>query len=90
MAPPGTKAIIYKDADSQASWAPRGLDAWLLGPSKDQHYRCHLYYILETSGYRVSGSANLFPQHCISPPYLHETHIQELSTELKELLQHFT
>jgi hypothetical protein len=46
MAPPGTKAIIYDDADSRTSWAPHGLDAWLLGPSKD-HYRCHLYYVPE-------------------------------------------
>ncbi len=89
MAPPGTKAIIYEDADSQASWAPCGLDTWLLGPSKD-HYRCHLYYILETSGYRVSKSADLFSQHCISPPYSHETYIQEMSSELKESLQHFS
>ena len=41
MAPPGTKAIIHKDSDTRASWAPHGLDAWLLSPSKD-HYRCHL------------------------------------------------
>jgi hypothetical protein len=33
MAPLGTKTIIYDDADLQASWAPHGLDAWLLGPS---------------------------------------------------------
>jgi hypothetical protein len=90
MALPGTKAIIYKDADTQASWAPCGLNAWLLGPSKQDHYRSHLYYVPETSGYRVSGSADLFPQHCISPPYSHKTHIQELSTELKESLQHST
>ena len=35
MAPPGTKAIIYDDADLRASWAPRGLNVWLLSPSKD-------------------------------------------------------
>jgi hypothetical protein len=60
MAPLGTKAIIFEDSDTRASWAPHGLDAWLLGPSKD-HYRCHLYYVPETKGYRVSGSAELFP-----------------------------
>ncbi len=37
LAPLGTKAIIYKDVDTRASWAPRGMDAWMLGPSKD-HY----------------------------------------------------
>ena len=68
MALPGTKAIIYDDSDLSASLAPRGLDAWLLGPSKD-HYHCHLYYIPETTGYCVSGSADLFPQHCTAPPF---------------------
>jgi hypothetical protein len=67
MAPPDTKEIIYNNADSRASWAPRGLNVWLLDPSKD-HYRCHLYYVPETTGYRVSSSVDLFPQHCIAPP----------------------
>jgi hypothetical protein len=44
MAPLGTKAIIYEDSDTCASWALHGLDAWFLGPSKD-HYRCHLYFV---------------------------------------------
>ena len=53
----------------KALWAPHGLDAWLLGPSKD-HYWCHLYYVPKTKGYRVSGSADLFPQHFLAPSYL--------------------
>ncbi len=85
MAPPITKAIIYKDSDTRASWAPHSLDAWLLGPSKD-HYRCHLYYVPEMRGYRVSGSANLFPQHCMAPTYTPESHAQELSNELQHNL----
>ena len=82
MAPPGTNAIILKDSDTQASWAPHGLDAWLLGPSKD-HYRCHLYYVPKTRGYRVSGSTDLFPQKCLAPLYLPISHVCELSKELK-------
>ncbi len=80
--PLGTKAIIFKDSNTRAPWAPHGLDAWLLGPSKD-HYQCHLYYVPETKGYCVSGSAELFPQHCIAPPYSHETHVNELVEEIK-------
>ena len=82
MAPPGTKAIIYEDSDTRASWAPHGLDAWLLGPSKD-HYWCHLYYVPKSRGYRVSGSADLFPQHCLAPSYLPISHVRELLEELK-------
>ncbi len=89
IAPPSAKSIICEDSDTHASWAPHSLDAWLLSPSKD-HYRCHLYYVPKTSGYRVSGSANLFPQHCIAPPYLHKTHNQELSAELRESLKNVT
>jgi hypothetical protein len=54
-------------------------------PSKD-HYRCNLYYLPETKGYHVSGSANLFPQHCIVPAFTPVTHVQELSTEFQETL----
>ena len=89
MAPPGTKAIIYDDADSRALSAPHGLDAWLLGPSKD-HYHCHIYYIPETTGYCVSGSADLFPQHCIAPPFSNETHVNELSEEIQDTLTKLT
>jgi hypothetical protein len=85
MAPPGIKAIIYKDSDTRASWAPHSLNAWLLRFLKD-HYCCHLYHVPKTSGYRVSGSANLFPQHCIAPPYSHEMLEEEVPTELKVLL----
>jgi hypothetical protein len=83
LAPLGTRAIIHEDSDTRASWAPHGLDAWYLGPSKD-HYRCHIYYVPETKGYRVSGSAELFPQHCREPTYSPDSHIKELSAELQE------
>ena len=66
LAPLGCKAVIYEDASTRGSWAPRGVDGWYLGPSKD-HYRCNHYYIPETGGYRISGSAELFPQHCQLP-----------------------
>ena len=89
MAPLGTKAIIYEDSDTRASWAPHGLDAWFLGPSRD-HYRCHLYFVPETSGYRVSGSAELFPQHCVAPTFSPESHVNELVDEIRTTLPTLT
>jgi hypothetical protein len=83
MAPLGTKAIINEDSDTRASWAPHGLDAWFLGPSKD-HYHCHLYFVPGSRGYRVSGSTDLFPQHCSPPLYSVDTHVKELSNELQD------
>ena len=63
--------------------ASHGLDAWLLGPSKD-HYRCNLYYVPETRRYHVSGSVDLFPQHCIALAFTPaDTHVQEPADELQ-------
>ena len=66
LAPLGCRAVVYEDGDTRGSWASRGVDGWYLGPSQD-HYRCDIYYIPETRGYRVSGSTELFPQHCQLP-----------------------
>ena len=81
LAPPGCKAIIYESPAVRGSWATRGTDAWLLGPSKD-HYRCNLFYVPETRAYRISGSAELFPQHCQLPNLGPIEHLDALTTEL--------
>jgi hypothetical protein len=87
MAPLSTKEIIYKDSDTWAFLAPHSLNAWILGPSKD-HYQCHLFYVPETRGYRVSGgSADLFPQDCMAPKYTPKLHVKELSKELQSNLK---
>jgi hypothetical protein len=86
LAPLGTRAIIYEDPETRESWVPHGLDAWLLRPSKD-HYKCNLYYIPETKGYRVSATVDLFPQHCIAPSFTPESHMKELSIELQQNLK---
>jgi hypothetical protein len=83
LAPLGCKAIVYEDGDTQGLWASRGVDAWYLGPSQD-HYRCDLYYVPETRAYRISGSAELFPQHCQLPDMTPNQNLQELTNELNE------
>ena len=59
----------------------RGIDGWYLGPSKD-HYRCALYYISETRAYRISGSTELFPQHCQLPNLSADQHFRALTDKL--------
>jgi len=81
LAPLGCKAVIYEDGDTRGSWASRGIDGWYLGPSKD-HYRCDLYYIPETRAYRISGSTELFPQHCQLPNLTPNQHFKALTNEL--------
>jgi hypothetical protein len=81
LAPLGCKAIVYEDGDTRGSWALRGIDGWYLGPSKD-HYRCALYYIPETRAYRISGSTELFPQHCQLPNLSADQHFRALTDKL--------
>ena len=81
LAPPGCKAVIYEAPESRTSWGSRGTDAWYLGPSLD-HYRCNHFFVPETRAYRISGSAELFPQHCQVPFLLWNEHLQEVVDEL--------
>jgi hypothetical protein len=82
LAPPGCKAVICEAPAVRGSWASRGTDAWYLGPSSD-HYRCNLYFVPETQAYRISGSAELFPQHCQVPNLSPNAHLKALTKELK-------
>ena len=82
LAPPGCKAIIYEAPAVRGSWASRGTDAWYLGPAAD-HYRCNIYYVPETRAYRISGSAELFPQHCQVPNLSKHAHLKALTEELE-------
>ena len=81
LAPPGCKAIIYEARAVRGSWASRGTDVWYLGPSKD-HYQCNLFYVPEMRAYRISGSAQLFPQHCQVPNLSRSEHLKALTEEL--------
>ncbi len=86
LAPLGCKAVIYEDGDTRGSWALRGVDGWYLGPSQD-HYCCNLYYVPETRGYRISGSTDLFPQHCQLPNMTPHQHFRALIDEMMDDLE---
>ena len=81
MAPPGTRAVLYLDPDNRSSWGARGIDAWYCGPAQD-HYRCNIFYVPETRSYRISGSFDLFPQHCSLPDMSPEEHSNAVHKEL--------
>jgi hypothetical protein len=83
LVPLGCKAVVYEDGDTRGSWASWGVDGWYLEPSKD-HYRCDLYFIPETRAYRISGLAELFPQHCQIPCLTKQQHFRALTEELTE------
>jgi hypothetical protein len=79
MAPPGTKAIIWENPSGRQSWAPQGIDAWYVGPSKD-HYRLYQFYFPDTQVYSVDGSVEFFPQHCKLPTLSKTKHAKAVAT----------
>ena len=89
LAPPGCKAVIYESPAAHGSWGSHGTDAWCLGPSVD-HYRCNHYFVPETRSYRISGSAELFPQHCQVPFLSTNDHLHELTSEVVSTLKNMT
>ena len=86
LAPPGSRAVIYLDPDGRPSWGARGADAWYSGPSLD-HYRCMKFFVPETKNYRVSGSYDLFPQHCLLPDLAPADHADAVADKLVDAVQ---
>ena len=66
LAPIGTKALIYDDPASRASWAPHATDGFYVGPAPD-HYRCLRFYIPATRRFRFSDTWRLYPMHSQIP-----------------------
>jgi hypothetical protein len=89
LAPSGCKAIIYESPNARGSWGSRGTDAWYLGPSVD-HYQCNHYFIPETRACQISGSVELFPQHCQISFLSAKDHLQELMNKVVSTLSTMT
>ena len=85
MAPPGSRAVIYEDPDTRNLWESHGTDAWYCGPALD-HYQCMHFYVPSTRSYRVSGSFDLFPQHCLLPEMTIDQHAEVVFTELTDTI----
>ncbi len=81
LAPLGCKAKIYEDGDTRSSWALQGIDGWYLGPSLN-HYHCDLCYVPKTRVYHITGSTELFHQHCQLPTLTPHHHLREHTDEL--------
>ncbi len=62
----GTKALIYDDPTSWASWAPHATDGYYVGPAP-HHYRCLRFYISTTQRFHFSDTWLLYPTHCQIP-----------------------
>ncbi len=59
----GTKALIYNNPTSQASWAPHATDGYYVGPAPN-HYQSLRFYIPATCRFSFSNTWRLYPTHC--------------------------
>jgi hypothetical protein len=66
LAPLGTKALIYNNLTTRASWAPHATDGFYVGPASN-HYPCLQFYIPATHRFRFSDTWRLYPSHCQVP-----------------------
>ncbi len=80
-----TRAILPLPLPVARLWSSRGTDAWYVGPLMN-HYRCNHSFIPKTWAYCVSGSAELFPQHCQVPFLMWNKHLQVVIDELVTML----
>ena len=87
LAPPGTRAVIHVSPTIRTSWGPRGISAWYCGPALD-HYCCHHFYVPETRSMRISGTYELYPQHCSLPSLTQQQHLHQVINELLRGMLH--
>jgi hypothetical protein len=66
LAPLVTKALIYDNPTSRASWAPHATDGYYVGPALN-HYQCLRFYIPATQRFCFSDTWRLYPIHCQIP-----------------------
>jgi hypothetical protein len=85
LAPLGTKALIYDDPASRASWALHATNGFYVGPASN-HYRCLRFYIPSTGCFCFSDTWHLYPTHCQIPVTLqHDLSIAAAADILQSL-----
>jgi hypothetical protein len=81
IAPPGTKVLIHEKPDNRLSWAPRGTDAWYIGPAME-HYRCVHCYMPDTHSTRIADTVEYFPHQVPIPTHTTEDLIRDAVSDI--------
>ncbi len=63
LAPLGTKALVYDNPATRASWVPHATDGFYVGPANN-HYCCLCFYIPSTRRFCFADTWRLYPAHC--------------------------
>ena len=74
--PLGTQVILHEKPDKRKTWAPRGTDAWYIGPAME-HYRCLDCYIPDTHSTRIADTVELIPSFIPIPKTTTEDYLRQ-------------
>ena len=61
IAPPGTAAVLFESPAKRASFGAHGIKSFYVGPALD-HYRSWRFYVPQSRDFRVSSTAEFFPE----------------------------
>jgi hypothetical protein len=86
LATPGCKAVIYESLEALTLWGSWGINTWYIRLTLN-HYQCNNYFVPETRAFLISGSAELYPQHCEVPFLMWNEHPQEVIHKFVTTLQ---
>ena len=86
IAPPGVRVVVHTKPDKRRSWAPRGTDAWYIGPSLE-HYRCYKVWNWTTKATQIADTVDWFPTTVTMPTATQADAIEAAINDIKEALQ---
>ena len=83
---PGTKVLIFENAQQRGTYGAKGVDGWYIGPAME-HYRCYETYVSKTGGTRHADTVVFFPTKCNVPNISSNEVIQSSALDLIEALK---
>ena len=86
LAPPGVRALLYKDPNHCVSYGVHGDEAYYLGPALE-YYRCYNCFVLSKGEIRTYSIAQLFPTDVAAPMLSPTTKLLVIANELLHSLK---
>ena len=83
--PLGTQIIVHEKPDKRRTWAPRGTDAWYIGPAME-HYRCLDCYIPSTHSTRIADTVELIPSFIPIPKTSTEDYLRQSVDDILSII----
>lgn len=77
----GSRVLLMNSPTKRGARDPLALEAWYVGPALQQ-YRNWIFWVPETKGFRIGGTAHFLPTHCKVPQLMAQDEILLATKEL--------